>query len=115
MESDGYDDAFNDGLFRGAVSAGSRGTPHNWPRSVSELRGRTHYLGQGMSADDVSDGHYAHGAARPYARQAQLAQQPAPRMAATARRPGETSHSDFMLTRSRMHAGNVRGPFRFRP
>lgn len=55
----GYDDQFNDGLFRVTRSTSKMARPMQWPLSVSELRGRTDYGAQGMHADhDVAHSNY---------------------------------------------------------
>lgn len=45
----GYDDQFNDGLFRATLNKDKVVTPYKWPKSVSAMRGHTDYTSQGMS------------------------------------------------------------------
>lgn len=44
----GYDDQFNDGIFRASRSASRLERPNKWPKSVSEMRRHTFYGRQGM-------------------------------------------------------------------
>ncbi len=45
----GFDDQFNDGLFRATLNVSKLTRPDAWPKSVSEMRSYTQYSGnQGM-------------------------------------------------------------------
>jgi hypothetical protein len=49
-DEQGYDDQFDDGVFRSTLHASARQRPCMWPRSVSEMRNHTTYWWQGMPA-----------------------------------------------------------------
>jgi hypothetical protein len=66
-EGQGYDDMFNDGLFRSSFRASHLRRPNMWPKSVSEMRVYTSYGGQGMSLGHDT-GHSTFMLHRPYAR-----------------------------------------------
>jgi hypothetical protein len=73
MGEESYDDQFNDGLFRTNTNNSALRRPKQWPKSVSEMRGRTDYGNQGMSAGwDTALSNYS--ASRPYNQRAQLGQ-----------------------------------------
>ena len=48
-DDQGYDDQFNDGLFRTTYHTSKQERPKMWPKSVSEMRHHTSYGGQGMA------------------------------------------------------------------
>lgn len=53
MDAVGYDDQFNDGLFRSTLNASRLERPRMWPKSVSEMRHHTSYGGQGMPVENM--------------------------------------------------------------
>ena len=65
-DDQGFDDQFNDGLFRTSLNNSRLKRPHMWPKSVSEMRSHTAYGGQGMSGSHDT-GHSTYIAQRPYA------------------------------------------------
>jgi hypothetical protein len=65
-DNQGFDEQFNDGLFRTSLNNSRLTRPHMWPKSVSEMRRHTFYGGQGMSSNhDI--GHSAYMVRRSYA------------------------------------------------
>jgi hypothetical protein len=48
-DNQGFDDQFNDGLFRTSLNNSRLERPRMWPKSVSEMRNYTEYGGQGMT------------------------------------------------------------------
>jgi len=90
-DSQGFDNMFNDGLFRTGLHTSIRARPPMWPAAVTEMRKHTFYGGQGMSSNhDV--GYSTYVTKRPY-----VAQQ--------SRRPTKWSWSD--ATRSRFLAADM--------
>jgi hypothetical protein len=63
----GFDDEFNDGIFRASLKGSSLSRPQKWPGSVSEMRKHTSFAGQGMPQDS-GDGYSAYMERRPYNR-----------------------------------------------
>lgn len=60
----GFDEQFNDGLFRTSLNNSRLERPRMWPKSVSEMRHHTEYGSQGMTG--VSDtGHSSYMVRRP--------------------------------------------------
>jgi hypothetical protein len=51
----GFDDRFDDGLFRTSLNNSRRARPRKWPKSVSEMRPYTVYGGQGMHGSHVTE------------------------------------------------------------
>lgn len=49
MGDQGYDDQFDNGIFRTSLHASARGRPTQWPKSTSEMRAYTDYGFGGMS------------------------------------------------------------------
>jgi hypothetical protein len=45
---EGFDDQFNDGVFRNSLNNSRLTRPQMWPKSVSEMRVHTSFAGQGM-------------------------------------------------------------------
>jgi hypothetical protein len=69
MGDEGFDDQFDDGLFRTNRNNSALRRPRMWPKSVSEMRGKTNYGGQGMSQSwDTALSDFS--ARRPYNQQA---------------------------------------------
>lgn len=67
-ENNGYDDLFDDQLFRATLRSSARDSPRaGGPLSTSEMRAHTHYEALGLSADAVNAGIGDFGARRPYA------------------------------------------------
>ena len=48
-DNQGFDDQFNDGLFRTSLNNTRLERPRMWPKSVSEMRHHTEYGSQGMT------------------------------------------------------------------
>jgi hypothetical protein len=65
-DSQGFDDQFNDGLFRASLHTSKLTRPRMWPKSVSEMRNYTSYGSEGM-ANDYDTGHSSFMMRRPYA------------------------------------------------
>jgi hypothetical protein len=65
--SKGFDDNFNDGVFRASLRTTRQSRPNLWPKSVSEMRRHTFYGGQGMS-NGHDTGHCDYMVQRPYSR-----------------------------------------------
>jgi hypothetical protein len=64
-DDQGFDDQFNDGLFRTSLNNTRLERPRMWPKSVSEMRQHTSYGGQGMSSNHDT-GHSTYMVRRPY-------------------------------------------------
>lgn len=64
-DDQGFDDQFNDGLFRTSLNNSRLERPRMWPKSVSEMRHHTSYGGQVMSSNHDT-GHSAYMVRRPY-------------------------------------------------
>jgi hypothetical protein len=60
MGDQGFDDAFNDGLFRTSLSASIRKRPERWPKSPSEMRRYTDYSLNGHLHEDTGAYETAH-------------------------------------------------------
>ena len=67
MGDQGFDDQFNDGLFKTTLHNSSLRRPSMWPKSVSEMRHHTSYAGQGMPREQDT-GHSDFMIRRPSAR-----------------------------------------------
>jgi hypothetical protein len=65
MGDQGYDDQFDDGVFRASRIIGARNRPNQWPKSTSEMRGYTDY-GFGGMPDNHDTGFSDYMARRPY-------------------------------------------------
>jgi hypothetical protein len=58
-DAQGFDNMFNDGLFKTGLRTSIRQRPSKWPAAVTEMRKHTFYGGQGMSKDhDVGHSTY---------------------------------------------------------
>ena len=64
-DNQGFDDQFNDGVFRTALHTSKLTRPKMWPKAVSEMRKHTSYGGQGMAANHDT-GHSNYMVRRPY-------------------------------------------------
>ena len=57
MGDQGFDDQFNDRVFRTTFHNSKQYRPRLWPKSVSEMRPYTSYANQGMTDNDMDISH----------------------------------------------------------